>query len=425
MIRGTVRLAEGARSKMLIAKEKAFLANNYSPVPVVFARAKGVQVIDADKKEYIDFLSGYGAVNQGHMHPRIVKKAIAQLRRLTLSSRAFHADNLAGYAKFITKFFGYDRVLPMNTGAEAVETALKLARKWGYQVKGIPKNKALIVCCRGCFHGRTLGAISLSDDPESYGGYGPNVPGILKVNYGDLAQLEATFKRYPKNIAGFIVEPIQGEAGIIIPPANYLKGVQRLCRKYNVLFIADEIQSGLGRTGKMLASEGVKPDVVLLGKALSGGLLPVSAVLAKKSAMDVFTPGTHGSTFGGNPLANAVAVESLRVLREEKLPQKAAKQGKLLLARLESIKANHKIVTAVRCRGLFAAIDVSTKVLGGKGAYLLMKMLAKDGLLTKTTHGHTLRLSPPLVISTAQLNRALDILEAGVARLEELATTKK
>ena len=242
MIRNTVRRAAGARTNQLIKQEKAFLANNYSPVPVVFARAKGVDVVDVDNKTYIDFLSGYGAVNQGHLHPRIVKAAVKQLQKLTLSSRAFHADNLAGYAKFITKYFGYDRVLPMNTGAEAVETALKLARKWGYAVKGVRKNKALIVCCRGCFHGRTLGAISLSDDPESYGGYGPNVPGILKVNYG--ISLSWRPPSATKQIAGFIVEPIQGEAGIIIPPADYLKGVQRLCRKYNVLFIADEIQSG-------------------------------------------------------------------------------------------------------------------------------------------------------------------------------------
>lgn len=417
------------KAEKIIATEKKFSANNYSPLPVVFSTASGATVTDPSGKQYLDFLSAYGAVNQGHGNQRIINAAKRQLSRVSLSSRAFHSDNFATYAEFITKFFGYDRVLPMNTGAEGVETAVKLARKWGYVVKRIPKGKAQIVCCTGCFHGRTLAAISMSEDPDSFDGYQPLVPGFKRIPYGDIVALEAQLKKNGRNIAAFIAEPVQGEAGVQIPPQSYFAAVRDLCNKYNVLFIADEVQSGLGRTGKMLAIEhdNVRPDVVILAKALGGGVLPVSAVLADKEVMDVFTPGTHGSTFGGNPVANAVAIESLKVLHEKKLPQRSLELGAELLSGLQKIRtSNSDLIAEVRGRGLFCAIDVQKDVANGNGAYLLMKILAKNGLLCKTTHGHTLRLSPPLVISRSSLNRGIEIIEKSVADLRAyVAATKR
>lgn len=417
----------GISSEATIGLEKAHSANNYSPVPVVFAKAKGAAVLDCENKPYIDFLSAYGAVNQGHLHPRIIKAAKDQLSRLTLSSRAFHSDNFGRYSKFITKFFGYDSVLPMNTGAEGVETALKIARKWGYQVKGVKRGRGLIVNCTGCFHGRTLAAISMSDDPDSYDGYQPLAKGFIRVKYGDSDALEAVFKKHHRQIAGFIAEPVQGEAGVVLPPNGYFKKVRALCTKYNVLFIADEVQSGLGRTGKMLAieHERVRPDIVILAKALGGGVLPVSAVLTDRKIMNVITPGTHGSTFGGNPVANAVAIESLKVLHREGLPRRSLRLGAVLLKRLRKIQAKYPVITATRGRGLFAAIDVRTDLLDGQAAYKLMKMLAKEGVLCKTTHGHTLRLSPPLVITKQQLLTALRIIEKCVAELHAMTAPKK
>lgn len=413
-------------SKTCFDLEKRSTAHNYSPVPVVFASAQNATVIDPEGKTYTDFLSGYGAVNQGHRHPRIMRAAIRQQSRLTLASRAFHSDNFGAYARLITKTFGYDMVLPMNTGAEGVETALKTARKWGYKVKRIPKDQALIVCCTGCFHGRTLAAISMSDDPDSFGGYGPLAPGFIRVEYGDADALAKVFAKHGKKICGFIAEPIQGEAGVKIPPSGYFKKVRDLCSKHNILFIADEVQSGLGRTGKMLAiqHEGVRPDIVVLAKALGGGVLPVSAVLADKDVLGVFEPGTHGSTFGGNPLANAVAIESLKVLRDERLCQRSARLGEILVSGLREIQRKYPVITAVRGRGLFAAIDVRDDIFEGHGAYKLMKTLSKRGVLCKTTHGHTLRMSPPLTIPVSQLRRSLKTIEAAVSELLAEGTKK-
>lgn len=398
--------------------EQQYSAHNYSPIPVVFNKASGVHVTDPEGKKYFDFLSGYGAVSHGHVHPRILEVAIEQMKECTLSSRAFYNDLFGIYADFITKFFGYEKVLPMNTGAEAVETALKLARRWGYEKKGIPQNQAIIVCCSGNFHGRTFGAISMSDDPDSFANYGPLLPGIKRVTYGDAAELEALFEAEGKNIAGFIAEPIQGEAGIIIPPAGYFAKVRELCTKHNIMMIADEVQSGVGRSGKMLAieHEDVRPDVVILAKALGAGFMPVSAVLSDAKFMDVFTPGTHGSTFGGNPLACRIAIEALAVMHEEQLPQKSAEQGAKLLKGLEGIQAKYpETVTAVRGRGLFAAMDFTEKI--PKGAYAYQKILKEGGVLAKGTHNQTIRLSPPLVINDEELAHCIKVLDESVAKL--------
>lgn len=406
-----------------LKSEQACSAQNYRPVPVVFAKASGCTVTDPEGKKYIDCLSGYGAVSQGHLHPKIIKAAVDQLRKCSLSSRAFHSQNFGVYAKFITTFFGYDRVLPMNTGAEAMETSLKLARKWGYMVKGIAKDQALIVGCNDSFHGRTFGCITLSSDPDSYGNYGPLLPGIVKVDYGNAKQLEAVFKQHGKRICAFAVEPIQGEAGIIIPPKGYFQAVRRLCTKYNILFIADEVQSGIGRAGKMLAieHERVRPDVVVLAKALGGGVLPVAAVLADAKVMAVIQPGTHGSTFGGNPLANAVAIASMQVMHDERLPQRSLAMGKLLLRKLVALqKANADVIKVVRGRGLFAAIEFKEEFVHGEAATKYSKILAKQGILVKGTHGTTLRISPPLVITPKQIDTIIGALQRGLVELRAL-----
>ncbi|KAG9129423.1 hypothetical protein Leryth_018487 [Lithospermum erythrorhizon] len=398
---------------------------SYHPIPVVFSHAEGTSIWDPEGKKYLDFLSAYSAVNQGHCHPKIMKALSEQAGKLTLSSRAFYNAKFPLLAERITSMFGYEMVLPMNTGAEGVETALKLARKWGYMKKNIPKDEAIIVSCCGCFHGRTLAAISMSCDNEATRGFWPLLPGNMKVDFGDASALEKIFKDKGDKIAGFLFEPIQGEAGVIVPPDGYLKAIRELCSKYNVLMIADEIQSGLARSGRMLACdwEEVHPDVVILGKALGGGVLPVSAVLANKDVMLCIQPGEHGSTFGGNPLASAVAIASLDVLREEKLAERSAQLGEELRHMLYEIQ--HKFpdhIKEVRGRGLFNAVEVNEKTLYPVNAYDICMKLKERGILAKPTHGNIIRLTPPLSISKAELqegSKALhDVFEHDLPKMQ-------
>lgn len=399
------------RAEYFIELENKYGAHNYHPLPVVLERGRGVEVWDVNGKKYLDFLSAYSAVNQGHCHPKIVETLQNQSTQLTLTSRAFHNNQLGPYEKYITELLGFDRVLPMNTGVEGGETAIKLARKWGYEVKGISSNEAKIVFATGNFWGRTIAAISSSQDSDSFNNFGPLVPGYDIVPYGDLQQLEIALS-HPFTCA-FMVEPIQGEAGVIVPPSGYLKGVRELCNKYHVLFIADEVQTGLGRTGKMLCCEheDVKPDILVLGKALGGGVFPVSAVLTNSEVMGVLHPGQHGSTFGGNPLACAVAVASLKVLLEEELCENAEKMGELFRARLRNISSN--LILDIRGKGLLNAIDI--KPFGqNQTAYNICLSLMENGLLAKQTHTHTIRFAPPLVITENQLNQAADIIESTI-----------
>ncbi len=399
------------KSQYFIQLEESFGAHNYHPLPVVLEYGKGVEVWDVNGKKYWDFLSAYSAVNQGHCHPKIIKALHNQSEQLTLTSRAFHNNQLGPYEKYITNLLGFDRVLPMNTGVEGGETAIKLARKWGYEIKGIASNQARVVFATGNFWGRTIAAISSSQDADSYGNFGPLVPGYDVVPYGDLLQLEAALSN--KNTCAFMVEPIQGEAGVIVPPAGYLKGVRDLCSKYNVLFIADEVQTGLGRTGKMLCCdhENVKPDILILGKALGGGVLPVSAVLTSHEVMGVLHPGQHGSTFGGNPLACAVAMASLDVLIDEKMIENAEAMGKIFRERMKNIQS--ELILDVRGKGLLNAIDI--KPFGeNKTAYNICLELLSHGLLAKQTHTHTIRFAPPLLISESQLHEACDIIESTI-----------
>jgi ornithine--oxo-acid transaminase len=374
---------------------------------VVLSKGEGVFVWDVDGNKYFDFLSAYSAVNQGHCHPKIIQALHDQSQRITLTSRAFHNDQLGPFEKYITELLGFDRVLPMNTGVEGGETAIKLARKWGYTVKGIPSNQAKIVFASGNFWGRTIAAISSSQDPDSYGDFGPFVPGFEIVPYNDLDALDKALQ--DGHVAAFMVEPIQGEAGVIVPDENYLGGVRALCSKYNVLWIADEVQTGLGRTGKMLCSEhaGVKPDILILGKALGGGVFPVSAVLTNHEVMNVLHPGQHGSTFGGNPLACAVAMAALKVLVDENLAENAEKLGQVFRNRLQMIKAS--IVSDVRGKGLLNAIDI-VPFGNGKTAYDVCLALKANGLLAKQTHTHTIRFAPPLTITQEQIEMAADII---------------
>ena len=397
------------KSAELIGLEENFGAHNYHPIPVVLDKGEGVYVWDVEGKKYFDFLSAYSAVNQGHCHPRIVKALTTQAQKLTLCSRAFYNSQLGEYEKFITDFFGYDKVLPMNTGVEGGETAVKLARRWAYDVQGVKENQAKIVFAKGNFWGRTLAAISSSNDPSSYKGFGPYMPGYELVDYNDLTALENAIK--DPNTAAFMVEPIQGEAGVIVPTEGYLKGVRNLCTKYNVLFIADEVQTGLARTGKMLACdhEGVKPDILVLGKALSGGILPVSAVLASNEIMLTIKPGEHGSTYGGNPLACAVAMEALKVLKDEKLAENAEALGVIFREEMIKLQNSTDIVTAVRGKGLFNAIVIKEK--NGKTAWDVCLKFAEEGLLAKPTHGDTIRFAPPLVITKDQLLEGIDIIK--------------
>ena len=396
-------------SQKAIELEDKYGAHNYHPLPVVLEHGEGVFVWDAEGKQYFDFLSAYSAVNQGHCHPKIVAALIKQAQKLTLTSRAFYNDSLGEYEKFITSYFGYDKVLPMNTGAEGVETALKLARKWAYEKKGVVENEAKIIVCEGNFHGRTITIISASGDPEARKNFGPYTPGIISVPYNDINALAELLK--DKTIAGFLIEPIQGEAGVVIPDEGYLKNCFDLCKQNNVLFIADEIQSGLGRTGKLLACdyESVHPDILILGKALSGGTYPVSAVLANDEIMMCIKPGQHGSTYGGNPIACKVAIAGLTVLKEEQLSENSERLGKILLKELKSIQSEHpELIKAVRGKGLFCAMVITE--CKGKTAWDVCIQLMKNGLLAKPTHDDIIRFAPPLVITEKQLMECVAII---------------
>lgn len=399
------------KSDLLIQLEDQYGAHNYHPIPVVLERGEGVYVWDVEGKRYFDFLSAYSALNQGHNHPRIVNAFIEQVKKLSLTSRAFYNNCLGEYEQFITGLFGYDKVLPMNSGAEGVETAIKLARRWSYQKKGIPENQAKIIVCENNFHGRTITIISASTDPDSYGKFGPFTPGFIKIPFNDIPALEKALE--DELVAGFLVEPIQGEAGVIVPDDGYLFAAAELCRDKNVLFIADEIQSGLGRTGEMLACdhEGVHPDILILGKALSGGLLPVSAVLADDEIMLCINPGEHGSTYGGNPLAAKVATTALQVLVDENMAYNASVLGKILLSELKSIQ--NKNIELVRGKGLFCAMVI--KPSNGKNAWDVCIALKDNGLLAKPTHGDIIRFAPPLIITEDQLMECVDIIKKTIA----------
>ncbi len=401
-------------SKDYIALEDKYGAHNYHPLPVVLSKGEGIFLWDVEGKRYFDFLSAYSAVNQGHCHPKIINTMVEQAKTLTLTSRAFYNDCLGPYEKFITEYFGYDKVLPMNSGAEADETALKLCRRWAYDKKGIPENEAKIIVCEGNFHGRTITIISMSTDPDSFKGFGPYTPGFVTIPYDDLAALEKALE--DPNVAGFLVEPIQGEAGVYVPQEGYLAKAYELCKKKNVLFIADEVQTGLARTGKLLACdhENVKPDVLILGKALSGGSMPISAVLANDDIMLVIKPGEHGSTFGGNPLACKVAVTALEVLRDEKLAENAERLGKLF--RDELRKIDSEMVELVRGKGLLNAVVIKPK--NGKVAWDVCMQMKENGLLAKPTHGHIIRFAPPLVINEAQILEAVKIIEKSIKEIE-------
>ena len=396
-----------------IQLEDKYGAHNYHPIPVVLTKGEGVYVWDVDGNRYYDFLSAYSAVNQGHCHPKIIAAMTEQASKLTLTSRAFHNDILGKYEKFMTELFGYDKLLPMNTGVEGGETAIKLARRWGYEIKGIEKNKAKVIFAEGNFWGRTLAAVSSSNDPSSYNGYGPFMPGFELIPYNDLAVLEKAIS--DPNVAAFMMEPIQGEAGVVVPHEGYLKGVSELCKKYNVLFIADEVQTGIARTGKMLACdhEGVKPDILVLGKALSGGTIPVSAVLASNEIMLTIKPGEHGSTYGGNPLACAVAIAAMQVVIDEKLSENAERLGEVLRAGLREIKSDR--VTAVRGKGLLNAIVIQEK--DGIDAWDVCLKLKEKGLLAKPTHGDIIRFAPPLVINEEQLKECIQIIKETIESL--------
>ena len=399
---------ESLKVQAFIDKEEKYGAHNYHPLPVVLTRGEGIFVCDVEGKKYFDFLSAYSAVNQGHCHPRIIQALKNQAETLTLTSRAFHHNLLGEAEEFMAKLFGFDKVLMMNSGVEAVETAMKLTRKWAYQVKGIPADQATILFASDNFHGRTLSVISASNDPTSRVGFGPFMPNIDRIAYNDLLALEAALKANP-NIAGFIVEPIQGEAGVVVPDEGYLDGVAALCRKYNVLFVADEIQTGIARTGKMLATQ-AKPDILILGKALSGGVLPVSAVLADDEIMLTIRPGEHGSTFGGNPLACAVAMEALKVVPDENLAENAEKMGILFRNGLQKIAEKNKLITLVRGKGLLNAIVIDSHE-DSHLAWNICIEFRNNGLLAKPTHGNKIRLAPPLVINEAQIQEALAIIE--------------
>ena len=396
------------KTQDFINRELHYGAHNYHPLPVVLNRGEGVYLWDVEGKRYLDFLSGYSALSQGHCHPKIVEALKKQADVLTLTSRAFYCDLLGEFMEKATKFFGYDKLLPMNTGAEGVETALKLARRWGYDVKGVPEGKAKIVVCADNFHGRTITIVSMSTDPSSYGGFGPFTEGFVKIPYNDVSALEKVIT--DPDIVGFLLEPIQGEAGVVVPDDGYLKACYDICKRHNVLFIADEIQSGIGRSGRLLACdwEGVKPDILVLGKALSGGVTPVSAVFANDEIMLTIKPGEHGSTYGGNPLACAVGMAALDVVRDEKLDENADRMGKIF--RSEVAKINHKMIKKVRGKGLLNA--VVTEPSGDVKAWDICVMLKEKGLLAKPTHEHIIRFTPPLIINEAQMSEAVAIIKS-------------
>ena len=404
-------------SEEIIKIEHLYGAHNYHPLPVVLKRGEGVYLWDVEGKKYFDFLSAYSAVNQGHCHPKIISALIDQSKELTLTSRAFHNNVLGEYEKFITGIFGYDKVLPMNTGVEGGETAIKLARKWGYEIKKIPKNKAKIIFVEGNFWGRTLGAISSSTDPSSTNGFGPFMPGYEIIPYNDLKSLEKSLK--DPNVAGFMVEPIQGEAGVVVPDENYLPEAFKLCKKNNVLFIADEVQTGIGRTGKMLCCDhfGIKPDILILGKALSGGVFPVSAILSSNEIMLTIKPGEHGSTFGGNPLACKVAIAALNVIKEEELARNADKLGIIFREKLNKYIIGSSIVQSVRGKGLLNAIIINDDNDSNIAWNICLKMASK-GLLAKPTHGNIIRFAPPLIINKNQLDNCITIIISALKEFE-------
>lgn len=407
-------------SQYYIDLENKHGAHNYHPLPVVLEKGEGVFVWDVEGKKYYDFLSAYSAVNQGHSHPKIVDALVNQAQKLALTSRAFYNSNLGEYEKKITELFGFDKVLPMNSGAEAVETAVKLARKWSYEVKGISENAAKIVVCENNFHGRTTTIVSFSNDPDANNNYGPFTPGFVKIPYNDLDALAKALENDAQNIAAFLVEPIQGEAGVYVPDENYLKKAAELCQKHNVLFIADEVQTGIARTGKLIAChhENVQPDILILGKALSGGMYPVSAVLANDEIMNVIHPGQHGSTFGGNPIACAVAIAALDVVEEENLSERAEELGKLFRAEIEKLIEKTDLITKVRGKGLLNAILINDTP-ESSTAWNLCLQLKENGLLAKPTHGNIIRLAPPLVITEEQLMECVAIIEKTIMEFKK------
>lgn len=395
-------------------REAKYGAHNYHPLPVVLEKGEGIYVWDVNGKRYFDFLSAYSAVNQGHCHPKIVEAMTEQAKKLALTSRAFYNNVLGEWEEYITKYFGYDKVLPMNSGAEADETALKLCRRWGYDVKGIPADQAKIIVCDNNFHGRTITIVTLSNDPSSYAGFGPFTPGFVRIPYDDIPALEEALK--DPNVAGFLLEPIQGEVGVYVPHDGYLKKAYDLCKAHNVLFMADEVQTGIARTGKMLACdhEGVRPDVLILGKAISGGLMPVSCVLADDEIMLTIKPGEHGSTYGGNPIAAKVSMAALQVIKDEKLEENAERLGKIFRERMKAIKSD--MVELVRGKGLLNAVVIAPK--NGKTAWDVCLKLRDNGLLAKPTHEHIIRFAPPLVINEEQLLEAIGIIEKTLKEFE-------
>jgi ornithine--oxo-acid transaminase len=403
-------------SSYFIELEDKYGAHNYHPLPVVLDKGEGVFVWDVEGKKYYDFLSAYSAVNQGHSHPKIVEALVQQAQKLALTSRAFYNSNLGEYEQKITTLFGFDKVLPMNSGAEAVETAVKLARKWSYEIKGISENAAKIIVCENNFHGRTTTIVSFSNDPDANQNYGPFTPGFIKIPYNDIAALEEVLSREAGNIAAFLVEPIQGEAGVYVPDEGYLKNASEACKKHNVLFIADEVQTGIARTGELIAChhEEVQPDILILGKALSGGMYPVSAVLANNEIMNVIKPGQHGSTFGGNPIACAVAVAALDVVEQEKLSERAEKLGRLFRSEIQKIIEKSSLITKVRGKGLLNAILINDSP-ESSTAWNLCLQLKENGLLAKPTHGNIIRLAPPLVITEEQLLDCVKIIEKTIS----------
>lgn len=419
--------------------EEKYAAHNYHPLPVVFHKAKGAHIWDPEGNEYLDFLSAYSAVNQGHCHPRIIAALVDQAQKLTLSSRAFSCDIFGSYAKYITEYFGYENFLPMNTGAEAVETALKIARRWGYVKKGINPDDAIILSCENNFHGRSIAIVSMSTDPEAkvnFGPYlnnvGPIIPGTDNqlLRYGKIEDVELAFKNAGDKIAAILIEPIQGEAGIVVPPMDYFQKVRNLCKKYNILLIADEIQTGIARTGKMLCWEHYlnredKPDMVLLGKAISGGVLPISAVLSSKEIMSVLEPGSHGSTYGGNALASRVAIEALEVVKDEKLVERAEELGLFFQNELKNLaNESNGIIKEVRGLGLLCAIVVDNTKTNGKSAWDLCLLMKKFGVLAKPTHEHIIRLAPPLVISKDDLLKGVDSIRKALIELPNVEPTQ-
>jgi len=410
-------LKDNSISKTAIALEEKYGAHNYHPLPVVLNKGKGVHVWDVDGKQYYDFLSAYSAVNQGHCHPRIINSLVEQAKTLTLTSRAFYNDQLGIYEEFMSNYFGFDKVLPMNTGAEAVETAIKICRKFAYEKKGIPEEMANIIVCENNFHGRTTTIISFSNDATAKKNFGPYTPGFITIPYDDIGALEAVIKT-DKNIAGFLVEPIQGEAGVYVPTEGYLKKAREICQKNGILFIADEVQTGIARTGKLLAveHEDVKPDILILGKALSGGVYPVSAVLANDHIMEVIKPGQHGSTFGGNPVAAAVAIEALKVVTDENLAENAERLGIIFRKELGDFAKENELISAVRGKGLLNAILINDTE-DSSTAWDICMNLSENGLLAKPTHGNIIRFAPPLVITEIQIRACIEIIKNTISSM--------